>query len=80
LNSTTAALNASIASAHSHRWGGNVSPVGAGFIGMGVTLGVALALLGVAAMLGLVGFGRAAAGRREANGVSKNVQGADEKL
>jgi len=80
LNRTTAALNASIASAHSHHWGGNVSPISAGFIGMGVTLGMALALLGVAAMLGLVGFGRAAAGQRKANGASKNVRGADEKL
>jgi hypothetical protein len=50
------------------------------FIGMGVTLGVALAMLGVATMLGLVGFGRAAAGRTETNGVNENVQGADEKL
>jgi len=49
---------------------------------VGVALGVALALLGIAATLGLVGFRRvlAAAGRREFNGVNKNVQGADERL
>lgn len=64
LDRTAAALNASVASAHHHRWGGSVSPVGAGFIGMGVTLGVVLALLGVAATFGLISFGRPPTERR----------------
>jgi hypothetical protein len=68
LNRTTAALNG----ADDHRWGGSVSPIGAGFIGMGVTLGVALALLGVAAMFGLISPGRTATERRGTNDVSND--------
>lgn len=66
LNSTTAALHAA-QSGHHGRWGGSVSPIGAGFIGMAVTLFVILLLLALAALLGLVSFGRK--GRRGSNGV-----------
>lgn len=48
-----AAANAAAVS-HGH----SVSPVGAGFIGAGVTIAVALAALGMLAFLGLLAFGR----------------------
>ncbi|KDQ62176.1 hypothetical protein JAAARDRAFT_30078 [Jaapia argillacea MUCL 33604] len=44
-----------------------ISPVGAGFLGAGITLAVALAMIAVLAFLGLIAFGR------RGKGLSRNV-------